>query len=57
MIKEPWLPVHPDLKKLERDANEMLEGVTPIGRGKRFHNRMVVSEPAMEIIAAHGGAE
>jgi len=27
MIKEPWLPVHPDLKKLERDANEMLDGI------------------------------
>ena len=31
--------------------------LTPIGWGKVFHNKIVVSEPAMELIAARGGHE
>jgi ankyrin repeat protein len=31
--------------------------VTPLAWGKEFHNRMVVSEPAMKLIASRGGIE
>ena len=29
--------------------------VTPLGWGRQFHRRIFVSEPAMQLIAAHGG--
>jgi hypothetical protein len=29
--------------------------ITPLGWGRAFHNRMIVSEPAMQLIAARGG--
>ena len=31
--------------------------VTPLSWGKRFHSKYFVSEPAMELIAKHGGHE
>jgi hypothetical protein len=33
------------------------QDLTPLGWGKVFHNRMIVSEPAMQLIAERGGRE
>jgi hypothetical protein len=39
------------------DTMHEYRGVTPLSWGRRFHGRIFVSEPAMELIAARGGHE
>jgi hypothetical protein len=41
---------------LRKDGHEYRD-VTPIAWGERFHDRDVVNEPAMRLIAERGGRE
>ena len=48
-------PLRETVRAGNREEVHEHRDVTPLGWGKVFHNRTVVSEPAMKLIQQHGG--